>query len=187
MERTYICIDCGKEFTIESKRNTHAKRCPECRRIARLEYDKRWKQQKRESDPNYAANMRLRWEDRKFSDNPKDFYINRILRAAKSRAKKEGIPFNLTKEDIEIPEVCPVLGIRLELKVPSRGERGNWLTHFNSPSIDKIIPDLGYVKDNVWIIGYRANSLKRDASFEEIERLYNAMVKLKSSNFKYKT
>lgn len=84
MERTYICIDCGKEFTIESKRNTHAKRCPECRRIARLEYDKRWKQQKRESDPNYAANMRLRWEDRKFSDNPKDFYINRILSAAKS-------------------------------------------------------------------------------------------------------
>ena len=30
MERKYICIDCGKEFIINSSRNTHAKRCPSC-------------------------------------------------------------------------------------------------------------------------------------------------------------
>lgn len=43
MERKYICVDCGKEFTINSNRNTHAKRCPSCRKSYRKIYDRMWK------------------------------------------------------------------------------------------------------------------------------------------------
>lgn len=40
MERRYICVDCGVEFVINSTRDTHAKRCPICRKKHRQDYDK---------------------------------------------------------------------------------------------------------------------------------------------------
>lgn len=186
MERIYTCIDCGKEFTIDSKRNTHAKRCPKCRREARLLYDKEWKQKKRAEDQNYASDMAMKWSRRKFLEDPNKFYINRMLKAAKYRAKKEGLPFNLTIDDIVIPEICPILGIKLNLKFPSKGGgiRGDNIKNYDSPSLDKIIPSLGYVKGNVWVISYRANTIKNNCTFDEIEKLYLSMVKLKNNNFK---
>lgn len=183
MKRTYICIDCGKEFIIDSKRNTHAKRCPECRKLDRIRYNREWKQNKRTEDPNYAADMRIKWERKKFLEDPKAFYIRRMLSQAKSRAKKEGLPFNLDSSDIPIPEVCPILGTKLNLKMPNRGDCGDSIKNFDSPSVDKIIPQLGYVKGNVWVISYRANTIKNNCTFDEIEKLYKAMkLKLREPN-----
>ena len=87
-----------------------------------------------------------------------------ILYSARARAKKEGIAFNLTPEDIFVPEYCPVLGIKLEV--------GSGQASGNSPSLDKIIPSLGYVKGNVMVISNRANSIKRDATLDEAEKIY---------------
>lgn len=39
----------------------------------------------------------------------------------------------------------------------------------NDPSVDRIIPELGYTKGNVRVISNRANLLKNNASIEEIE------------------
>lgn len=41
-------------------------------------------------------------------------------------------------------------------------------TNPNSPTVDRIIPKLGYVKGNVAVISDRANRIKADASVEEI-------------------
>jgi len=82
---------------------------------------------------------------------------------ARRRAKAKGLPFDLSREDIEIPAVCPLLGIPL---ASSEGAPGP-----NSPSLDRKIPHLGYVKGNVWVISHRANSMKLDATIEEIELL----------------
>ena len=38
----------------------------------------------------------------------------------------------------------------------------------NSPTLDKIIPSLGYVSGNIWIISHRANTIKSDASIDEL-------------------
>ena len=91
--------------------------------------------------------------------------------ALKCRAKKEGIPFNITLEDLEIPEVCPVLGIPLK----SWGENNVGGYMEDSPSIDKFIPEFGYVKGNVSVISFKANLLKRDGTLAEIEKLYEWM------------
>ena len=87
-------------------------------------------------------------------------YTQRLFTVTKSRAIKNNTPFNLTIEDFEIPRYCPVFGIPLFV---SRLHPSN-----NSPSIDKIIPELGYVKGNTWIISMRANRLKSDLSKEEL-------------------
>jgi hypothetical protein len=88
----------------------------------------------------------------------------RILTRAKSRAKQNNIPFNLELIDIVIPETCPLLGIPIEIQ-PKKGY------HPNSPSLDKIIPEKGYIKGNVWVISNRANTLKNDASLQELQTL----------------
>lgn len=100
MERKYICI----EFIINSSRNTHAKRCPSCRKSYRKIYDRVWKSNKRLSDPDYSARMRVNWTRKKFFENPILFYKHRMFMAAKARALKEGIPFSIEEEDIVIPE-----------------------------------------------------------------------------------
>ena len=88
-----------------------------------------------------------------------------LVVSAKSRANKQNVPFNLTPEDIVVPKVCPVLGIPL---FRQKGKRTD-----NTPSLDRIIPERGYVKENVRIISWRANRLKCDATFEELEKIYN--------------
>lgn len=82
---------------------------------------------------------------------------------AKYRAKREGLPFTIKREDIVVPEFCPVLGIPI---AASKGVRG---VSPNSPSVDRIIPHLGYVPGNIAVISMRANSLKSDASADELE------------------
>jgi len=102
----------------------------------------------------------------------KDYYYNRrmrilewdILYRIRSRAKKLGIPFNLAREDIVVPDLCPVLGIAL-----NRGGTGVKGARPDSPSVDRIRPELGYTKGNVRIISNRANTLKCNATIEELE------------------
>ncbi len=89
--------------------------------------------------------------------------IKRNLTNIKSKCASKGIPFDISIEDIEIPTHCPLLGLELKAGLPRNSPE--------SPSIDKIIPSLGYVKGNVWIISQRANTIKHNASLEEIEML----------------
>lgn len=87
----------------------------------------------------------------------------KMLARAKSRAKKNNLPFNLELDDIVIPEKCPLLGIKIESTEVRNSP--------NNPSLDKIIPEKGYIKGNVWVISNRANTLKNDATLQELELL----------------
>lgn len=82
-----------------------------------------------------------------------------MLSAAKHRAKLQGLPFNLTVEDISIPCDCPVLGLPL-LSGP--------LVRDCSPTLDRIIPQLGYTKGNVIVISMLANRIKSNATPDQI-------------------
>lgn len=82
---------------------------------------------------------------------------------AKYRAEDKGLPFNLELTDVPVPRFCAVLGLRLERNVTGRGPAPN------SPSIDRIKPELGYVKGNVRVISHRANTLRSNSTIEELE------------------
>lgn len=78
---------------------------------------------------------------------------------ARKRAQSRGLDFNITREDIIIPDVCPVLGIPLILGC----KRGP-----GSPSLDRIDPCLGYVVGNIRVISDRANRLKSNRSLAHL-------------------
>lgn len=122
-------------------------RCSQCRRDdARKRYH---------AKPAIAAQTKSRavkWH----AKNPEKVMLN----SARNRAKRDGCPCTITKADIVIPEFCPLLGIRL-----SRNKTDA------SPSLDKIRPELGYVPGNVWVISKRANTIKSNATPEELQML----------------
>lgn len=108
--------------------------------------------------------------------NPRDakeIAMKRMLAGAKSRAQAKGLMFNLHYEDIQIPNLCPVLKIPL---IPSEGISDN------SPSLDRMIPYLGYVKGNVKVISMKANRIKTDATSTEIEAVLEYVKSIEQEN-----
>ena len=87
------------------------------------------------------------------------------VRACKARAKEKGLAFDLTEEHLREVwvDICPVFNMALDIQALK-----------NSPQhaeLDRIIPELGYVKGNVAWLSQRANRIKDDAKLEELERL----------------
>lgn len=92
-----------------------------------------------------------------------------ILKGCKKRAKELGITFYLVFGDIcsSIPDVCPVFGVEL-----TWGKRNGKSGDF-SPSLDKIIPEKGYVVGNVMWVSHLANRMKNNASQEQLKTFAN--------------
>lgn len=139
------------------------------------EYNRLSKQRSRlkpeiqEKEKQYRLNNKIQ-ESKRSKKHQQEHPDMVMLRQAKYRAKKKGLEFNLTLDDIlPIPEYCPILGVKLERAF---GKDLNIFTNITSPSLDRIDNTKGYTKDNVCVISMRANYMKRDMSFEEIEKLY---------------
>lgn len=155
--RRSICKECDKEL-----HNTPESR--ERRRLRRIE--------RRKNIEGYVEREKQVNLNRILSNE--DSYKKYLIRSAKQRAVKQGIAFNIDYTDIEIPEYCPLLGIKL---IKHLGEGGRKFD--DSPSIDKIIPTLGYVKDNIWVISDKANRIKNNATLKELELLVENLKKWK--------
>ena len=95
--------------------------------------------------------------DKKYNAENKD---KKVLNGIKQRAKDNNLDFDLTLDDINNFSVCPVFGFVLER---SKGKPA-----FNSPSVDRIDPTKGYTKDNIQILSNKANTMKQDATKEEL-------------------
>lgn len=143
--------------------------CKSCK----IEYDKIYRQGDKVQNAQKSTNYR----DRKKEYQRVRFYTApelQLLISAKARAKKNNLPFNIDISDIVIPEYCPLLGIKLERKEYGKG--GSFQA--NSPSLDKIIPELGYVKGNIMVISMKANSMKNNATIKELLKFSKNMIKL---------
>lgn len=100
--------------------------------------------------------------ERKRSDQYRSNPSGYLFRVAKYRAEKHGIPFDITKEDIVIPDVCPITGAKLDVLT------SNYAT---GASLDKVDNALGYVKGNVRVISRKANRIKGDGTIEQFEKI----------------
>jgi hypothetical protein len=92
--------------------------------------------------------------------------IKSCLRTARKRSEEYKVPFDIIFEDLEIPTHCPIFGWKFKW--------GTRITN-ETPSLDRVVPELGYVKGNVRVICMRANRLKNNASIAELEKVLEYM------------
>jgi hypothetical protein len=160
--------------------------------MSRLEAQKRYHDQKK-NDPEYIARRRehcRKWreahkkealEARKqyYRDNPEYPWLDSI----KTRAKKLGVPFNLTVGYLRsiMTDTCPVLGIPLMSSIGGTGPTDN------SPTIDRIIPELGYVEGNVMVVSKLANQIKSSATPSQIQMVAEFYSRLFSTRSEFVT
>lgn len=174
----------------ENRRNRYA--CDEAYRENKKEIAKRARDRDKERTREWARAYRRRnreavnasnrdWYQSKPDDERKEYsrakYYKSLSRSmlanAKRRANKNNVPFNLVLGDINIPDSCPVMGVPFE-----------WGDGFNdySPTLDRIVPSLGYVAGNVHVISNIANRIKSNATPEQVKKVYEYFLHLQASS-----
>jgi hypothetical protein len=90
-----------------------------------------------------------------------DRWIVRSKGSARKKLRKE---LSVEYYQSLIVSHCPLLGIELSYEL----YKGKYVPN-NYATLDKIDPRKGYVEGNVQILSYRANTLKNDATLEELK------------------
>jgi hypothetical protein len=101
-----------------------------------------------QSDPVKAILQNMLWDTRK---------------RAKAKSMDHGLDYEFLQSLYRL--TCPITD------EPLLWERGHGKPQDNSPSLDRIDPRKGYTKGNVWLISYRMNRIKNDATPEELETI----------------
>jgi hypothetical protein len=157
--KSKVCRKCGKEKLLtdffSEKRSSDGKRysCKECDHARRIRYLtgltlEQWEHRKalnkkhRKTDQEYAIRYRAKHPARQ------------LIQHAWANAKRRSLPFDLKQHVAEIearvaPMLCEMTGLPLKV---------NGTRDFNSLSIDRIVPKLGYVYSNIRIVCWAINA-----------------------------
>lgn len=145
---TSMCKKCHQEYSLKY---SNIYRQTEKGKKIRSEY--------RKNRINNDSAFALRCKEQRNKSFKKHINVS-IFNRTKRRASLKGIEFTITKEDIVIPNICPILEIPIYV--------GTKKDYFNSPSIDRIDVTKGYIKSNIRIISMLANSMKNSANREQL-------------------
>jgi hypothetical protein len=156
------CIFCGVALdgsnTTAYRQKNYIYKCNDCIKTEKA-IDAR---EARRRDPGLQAERSHRHQERLRKTSPKTYSARQMRDSAKKRAASLGLPYDLDSEFIEsiCPDKCPVLDIKLKYGGGNKAK--------DSPSLDRVIPNLGYTKANVVVISMLANLMKSEASPEEL-------------------
>ena len=189
---TKACSKCKqvKELSMfykGSSRNGRQSHCKLCDSIVGREYYKRNREKMLARQSNYEkteqGSTRIKEKYQK-QRREETHVLRRLLAKAKGRAKAKGLPFDLTIEWLQTMVIshCP---ITLQPIDWLKEEVANGMPGPNSPSIDKNIPELGYVQSNCSIVSFRGNSIKNNGTIDEHRRVvqYMAAQQLRDTEF----
>jgi len=130
------------------------------------EYQKKWNRENKDKRRLYKKKYLAKRKE--IGKNKKLTKEKAILYRTKYRAKKKNLEFSIKAKDLILCKKCPCCGITL--------------IYFNSgkvkpatASIDRINPLKGYIPGNVAIICLRCNTLKNNASIQEIFNILKYM------------
>lgn len=149
------CVSCNQEYPLadfwSAGRGKRVKECKWCKRSEAKRLYEEGGEASREKARKFQRKRRI--------EHPRE----EILRRTRNRALRSGIEFTINENDLDWPDVCPVLGVKLIY-----GAVGAGRALFNSASLDRVNNKKGYVPGNVRVISNRANCIKRDATLEEL-------------------
>lgn len=93
-------------------------------------------------------------------------HLKAYLGNARARAKRDKVPFDLVLEDLVAiaTDECPIFHTKF---VWGASGLGKGRTRENTPQLDRIQPELGYVKGNIAFLSHRANRLKDEGTMQE--------------------
>lgn len=115
---------------------------------------------------SYYENRGQRLSSRKNKHEAEPWH--QMVITARRTATKDNLPFDIDSHYVKTifpcDWKCPVFNF--DLSISSKGQ-----TRDNSPSLDKIVPSLGYVRGNVVIISLKANRMKNNGTLRELEQL----------------
>ena len=109
-----------------------------------------------------------KWRKKQLQIDPVKYKLQAMVRRARARAKKKGIPCTLEWEQLIplVKEKCPYFTeIKLDWKNKKKG------ITIESPALDRIVPEKGYVIENVEIISTKANNVKSVGTSEDLYRV----------------
>ena len=103
---------------------------------------------------------------------PKTAWATSVADVRRRSARKKGIVFSISTAYITslIPDTCPIFGTPFKFA-------GNRVSTAESPSIDRLRAELGYIEGNIAIISVRANRVKSNCSSEEVLKVAKWMKK----------
>lgn len=161
------CPSCGT--SMQRRFRDLGKDCTKCTmsKVGLAHAQKRRQNPTRKTTQEYSQKSRAK----RLQENPFEFRLSRTLGACKNKAKKSGVPCDITLQDLidmfPSDNLCPILGVPFVW--------GTKKNHELSPSVDRMIPELGYVKNNIRFISYKANRIKNNATIEILQNLINYM------------
>ena len=127
----------------------------------------------------YARNperSRARWRAYAMSDRGT---VTKLLNYARDRSKLYDVPFELDRDWLREKlerGVCEVSGLPVQRISP-----GDYRTHPYAPSLDRIVPALGYVKSNTRLVLFAVNRAMSDWGDEVLLTIARAIVNKASS------
>jgi hypothetical protein len=158
------------------------KRCLRCKEIYSVKFfDIKKKGVLDSKCKNCQKKNRIKYKN-KLRNNPEE-YCKKLVVHLKHRAKKCGVPFNidtgylyniLQNQGLK----CFYTGVNLDFtKVIKDRSR----PHNLFPSVDRLIPSKGYVKDNLVWSTYYVNRMKSDLSFTDFIKTCKIILKITKS------
>ncbi len=126
----------------------------------------------RDAHPERLAQYAKTWRDRTRTDI--GLWFKAGIGFRRRRAKQKGVPFDLTWLDLvdlyqQQGGLCALTGRRLEF--------GHWDFRRDTLTVDRVIPALGYTRDNVRLVTFQANFAKNKFSDDDLISLAKAILK----------
>jgi len=156
------CIVCdvllNKENTTWYRQKNYIHKCNDCVRQEKRD----WATKARKRHPGLVSERSRRYKEKQRQENPKKYSALQMRHSARKRANALALPFDLSSEFVLSIcfDTCPILGFHLKY---GGGEKSKY-----SASLDRIIPSLGYTKDNVMVVSLLANTMKNEATPKEM-------------------
>ena len=167
MKKCYTCQivkNYNEFYKNKSSRDGYSSQCGKCNNEQNKLFAKNNPEIRKKRDIKYRLNHSEEIKEKDRIRYVRD-YKKIMLSHAKGRANRKNLPFDMNLEDFQIPEICPIFGIKIEIGI------GKTTIQPNSPTLDRIIPEKGYVKGNIQVISSKANIMKSNATPEEMIKL----------------